>query len=373
MGETRSSRRRRSSPGPRRGARLRLRLLGAALLGVLAVVAVAALLLRPEPVPVAGQGAESGAAGRGGAAPLAMLIDGAYGARFAGEMAAFRNGYFPPGTTLQADPGDADFVAKVARQNAVGVTSAVKFLEAAWRGVPVVAFAGSLLDTPVRVFAPAAADLRRPEDLVGKRIGYRTGDADGVMVVDAMFAQLGLPRSRITLVPLEDPFAALQAGTVDAVISEAGRQPLPPARPISSPSPIIPPLHLPPQTYFASAALVRERPQAILGMLEALIKGWRFVYADETRSVPMLTGFDPGRLAPDRVAFELQQQRSLVLPTGGRIGEYDESRWRTLRDILLFAKRGEETVPLAQIVNYQFLREAYRQNPDGGRSGRTED
>lgn len=246
MGETRSSRRRRSSTGPRRGARLRL--VGAALLGVLAVVAVAVVLLRPETVPVAEQVAESGAAGRGGAAPLAMLIDGAYGARFAGEMAAFRNGYFAPGVMLQAEPGDADFVAKVARQNAVGVTSAVKFLEAAWRGVPVVAFAGSLLDTPVRVFAPAAADLRRPADLVGKRLGYRTGDADGVMVVDAMLAQLGLPRSRITMVAADDPFAALQAGTVDAVISEAGQQPLPPARPISSLSPIIPPLHLPPKS-----------------------------------------------------------------------------------------------------------------------------
>lgn len=108
-------------------------------------------------------------------------------------------------------------------------------------------------------------------------------------------------------------------------------------------------------------------------MLEALIRGWRFVYSDEALSVAMLTGFDPGRLEPDRVAFELRQQRSLVLPTGGRIGEYDESRWRTLRDILLFAKRGEETVPLSQVVNYQFLREAYRQTPDGGRSGRVED
>jgi hypothetical protein len=44
----------------------------------------------------------------------------------------------------------------------------------------------------------------------------------------------------------------------------------------------------------------------------------------------------------------------------GRIADYDESRWRTLSDILIFAKLGEETVSLAQSVNYQLLRDAYR-------------
>ncbi len=54
----------------------------------------------------------------------------------------------------------------------------------------------------------------------------------------------------------------------------------------------------------------------------------------------------PGQAKPRAAKFELQQQRPLALPTGGRIGDYDESRWRTLRDILLFAKLGKEDVPL---------------------------
>jgi hypothetical protein len=94
-----------------------------------------------------------------------------------------------------------------------------------------------------------------------------------------------------------------------------------------------------------------------------------FAYGDYARSVPLLVSYDPERLSPDRVKFELQQQRRLVVPTGVRIADYDESRWRALRDILIFAKLGEETVPLAQSVNYQYLRDVYRRSPDTAAQG----
>ena len=104
----------------------------------------------------------------------------------------------------------------------------------------------------------------------------------------------------------------------------------------------------------------------IADVLQGLIRGWQFAYSDYAQSVPILARADPVRLNSERMRFELQQQRALVLPTGGRIADYDESRWRTIRDILIFAKLGEEEVPLAQIVNYQFLRDVYRRSPDIG-------
>ncbi|MGY4593276.1 ABC-type nitrate/sulfonate/bicarbonate transport system substrate-binding protein [Bradyrhizobium sp. GM22.5] len=121
--------------------------------------------------------------------------------------------------------------------------------------------------------------------------------------------------------------------------------------------------------YFASNDLIHDRPSIITDVLQGLIRGWQFVYSDYARSVPVLAGLAPERLGPDRLKAELQQQRSLILPTGGRIADYDESRWRTLRDILMFAKLGEEEVPLAQVVNYQFVRDVYRRSPDLGAPG----
>ncbi|RZN05373.1 nitrate ABC transporter substrate-binding protein [Bradyrhizobium genosp. SA-3] len=323
------------------------------------MVGIALLVLRPDRAPMRAPTASRAAA-------VKLLLDGPYGARFAGELAASRQGYFSSRIEVSAQPEDPDFVQTIARQHAIGVTSGQKFLLASWRGVPVTAFAASFLDTSVAIFALEASGLRRPADLVGKRVGYRRA-SEGDVVFDAMMAQLGLPRSQITKVPGRDSFEALRAGEVDAIITAIDEQADPSSSAFVKLNVIKPQdygIHVPGLVYFASNGLVHEQPSMIADILQGLIRGWQFTYADYARSVPVLAGAGPTRLSSERLKFELQQQRPLVLPTGGRIGDYDESRWRTLRDILIFAKLGEEDVPLAQTVNYQFLRDVYRRSPD---------
>jgi len=327
-------------------------------LAALALAGTVLLLLRPDAAPVRTSTAPTAAA-------VKLLLDGPYAARFAGELSASKQGYFSSRIELAGQP-DPDFVQTVARQHAIGVTSGQKFLLATWRGAPVTAFAASFLDTSVAIFTLEGSGLRRPVDLVGKRVGYRRA-SEGDVVFDAMMAQLGLPRSQITKVPDRDSFEALRAGEVDAVIAAIDEQPDPSSSAFVKLNVIKPQdygIHVPGLVYFASNALVHEQPSMIADVLQGVIRGWQFTYADYARSVPVLAGTGPARLPPERLTFELQQQRPLVLPTGGRIGDYDESRWRTLRDILLFAKLGEEDVPLAQTVNYQFLRDVYRRTPD---------
>lgn len=328
-------------------------------LAAVALAGTVLLILRPERAPPQAPTAPRVAA-------IKLLLDGQHGARFAGELAASRQGYFSSRIELTAQPEDPDFVQTIARQHAIGVTSGQKFLLATWRGTPVTAFAASFLDTSVAIFTLEASGLRRPVDLVRKRVGYRRA-SEGDVVFDAMMAQLGLPRSQITKVPDRDSFEALRAGEVDAIIAAIDKQP-DPSRSTFVKLNVIKPqdygIHVPGQVYFASNDLIHDQPSVIADVLQGLIRGWQFVYADYARSVPVLAGAGSAKLNSERLKFELQQQRPLVLPTGGRIGDYDESRWRTLRDILLFAKLGEEDVPLAQTVNYQFLRDVYRRSPD---------
>lgn len=328
-------------------------------LAAVALAGTVLLILRPERAPPQAPTAPRAAA-------IKLFLDGQYGARFAGELAASRQGYFSSRIELAAQPQDLEFVQTIARQHAIGVTSGQKFLLATWRGIPVTAFAASFLDTSVAIFTLEASGLRRPADLVGKRVGYRRA-SEGDVVFDAMMAQLGLPRSQITKVPDRDSFEALRAGEVDAVIAAIDKQPDPSSSTFVKLNVIKPQdygIHVPGLVYFASNDLIHDQPSVIAEVLQGLIRGWQFVYADYARSVPVLVGAGPASLNPERLKFELQQQRPRVLPTGGRIGDYDESRWRTLRDILLFAKLGEEDVPLAQTVNYQFLRDVYRRSPD---------
>ncbi|OSI68985.1 nitrate ABC transporter substrate-binding protein [Bradyrhizobium canariense] len=322
------------------------------------MVGTVLLLIRPDAAPVRAPMTSEPVA-------VKLLLDGAYGARFAGELAASKQGYFSSRIELAAQP-DLDFVQTIAHQHAIGVTSGQKFLLASWRGVPVTAFAASFLDTSVAIFTLESSGLRRPIDLIGKRVGYRRA-SEGEVVFDAMMAQLRLPRSQITKVPDRDSFDALRAGEADAIIAAIDEQP-DPSSPTFAKLNVIKPqdygIHVPGQVYFASNDLIHDQPSVIADVLQGLIRGWQFAYGDYARSVPVLAGAGPARLNSERLRFELQQQRPLVLPTGGRIGDYDESRWRTLRDILLFAKLGEEDVPLAKTVNYQFLRDVYRRSPD---------
>jgi ABC-type nitrate/sulfonate/bicarbonate transport system substrate-binding protein len=344
----------------RRSRRRGYRQVGSIVLATAVATCALILALRPEQRPVVGT--------REPPAQLPLLLDGPFGAQFAGEMIAQKNGLFAPNVTLRADPNDGEFVATVAREHAIGVTSGHKFLLAAWRGVPVTAFAASLLDTSTVILSLENSGLRRPADLVGKRIGYRKGSG-GEAIFDAMMAQLALPRSRIAKVPDRDNLDALRNGEVDAIIAAAGQEPAPSDAGYVRVNVIKPQeyaIHVPGMVYFASSDLVRDRPSAIARVLEGLIKGWRFVYSDYGRSVPVLVSYDAEKLTPERVRFELEQQRDLVLPMGGRIADYDESRWKTLRDVLIFAKLGEDGMPLAQAVDYQFLRDVYRRSPDPG-------
>ncbi|WP_312015623.1 ABC transporter substrate-binding protein [Bradyrhizobium liaoningense] len=327
-------------------------------LAAVAMLGAAIIVLRPDSAPHR----------QAAAVPVqaSVLLDGPHGSRFAGELAASKQGFFATPITFHPHPNDPTFVETVAREHAIGVTSGQKFLLATWRGVPVTAFGASFLDTSIGIFTLESSGLRRPADLIGRRVGYQKG-AEGDVVFDAMMAQLGLPRSQITKLADRDSFDALRAGEVDAIIAAINDQPNPSGPGYVRLNVIKPQeygIHVPGLVYFASNDLIRDRPSIIADVLQGLIRGWQFVYTDYARSVPVLVGLDPGKLKSERLRFELEQQRSLVLPIGGRIADYDESRWRTLRDILIFANLGEEEVPLAQTVNYQFLRDAYRRSPD---------
>ncbi|MGY3361266.1 hypothetical protein ACVWZK_007929 [Bradyrhizobium sp. GM0.4] len=58
-------------------------------------------------------------------AAVKLLLDGPYGARFGGELAASRQGYFSSRIEVAAQP-DPNFVETIARQHAIGVTRAAK-------------------------------------------------------------------------------------------------------------------------------------------------------------------------------------------------------------------------------------------------------
>lgn len=348
------------------------RWLAAALLLLAACLVTAGLIWTALPAPDGGIDSRRAAAQSAAVTPL--YLDGAFGPPFAGEMIAQARGLFAAEGArigLQPLPADAALFERVVADRAIGVTTGHKFLLASWQGKPVTAFAASFLDTAASIVAPERSGIRAPRDLLGKRLGYRSG-AEEVIVYDAMMAQLGLPRSSVRLMAGADLFGALRRGELDAVITsrrELSGQTGDSTEKFTVIKPQDYGIHIPGLVYFASSDLVRDRPSVIRRALQAIIRGWQEVYSDPEAAAAVVAGFEPGRLSAAVVRTALDQQRDLVRPVGMRIAEYDQSRWNTLRDILLFAKLGTETVALPAAITYDFLRDVYRRSPELDSSG----
>jgi ABC-type nitrate/sulfonate/bicarbonate transport system substrate-binding protein len=290
----------------------------------------------------------------------------ALGPAFAGEMVAARAGLFEREglhiDLLAGSDANDPISAVVAGSATFGVTRADSFLLARGKGSPIVTFAASSIESAAVFYALKTPGLRTPADFVGRRIGRREGD-DTAIVYSALVARLGLPSSRISVVPVGADLAMLLLGNVDVWPGHVGMEDYALSRQSANYTLIDPAsygIHLPGTVYFASERTLAERPQLVQHFLKGVIAGWELAYADYASSVPMIAAFDTERLTPDYIRFVLDRQREYLRPIAVRFGEFNDTQWRSLQSILLAQRLLERDVDLPKAVTYDFLRDTYR-------------
>jgi ABC-type nitrate/sulfonate/bicarbonate transport system substrate-binding protein len=314
--------------------------------------------------------ARQGLQSPGRAAPAAsaasLRLMSAFGPAFAGEMLATQAGLFEREglhLELRAGAGAGEPIGSViAGSDTFGVTRADSFLLARQKGAPIVAFAAGYIKSPAVFYVLKKSGLRTPADFVGHRVGRRAGD-DTAIVYNAMIAKLGLPRSRISEIPVEADLAMLLRGDVDVWPGHVGEEDYALTRQGADHIIINPAsygVHLPGTVYFAGERTIAERPQLVQRFLKGVIAGWELAHADYANSVPMIAAFDAERLTPDNIRFVLDRQREYTRPTAVRYGEFNDAQWRSLQDILLAQRLIERSADLPKAVSYDFLRDAYR-------------
>lgn len=264
---------------------------------------------------------------------------------------------------VEINPSDAeaDAIGPVTSgADTIGLVGADTFLTARQKGTSIVAFAGSYLESPVVFYVREKSGIRTPRDFEGKRVGYRPG-GQAAMIYDALMAKFEIPRNRMQEVAVgSDPVALINGGvdvwpaSIDLAYTLRQRN-----FEYSILVPINFGIHVPGTVYFATEKTLRDNPALIRRFLRALIAAWELVYANTEMSIPLIASFDP-RLTPDRVRFDLDQQREYVRPLAMRFAEFNKGQWRSLQDILLRQKLLAESVDLSTAVTYDFLREAYR-------------
>ena len=255
---------------------------------------------------------------------------------------------------------DAQAVAAVAAGDGeVGLVAAESFLRARASGVAVISFAAGLIESQVRFFALAAAGIRTPLDLVGKRVAYAP-NGESATLYEAMLARLAIPRSRLTEIETVSGAAALLDGVVDlAPLDEAGEWRLieKGAR-YTTLDPADFGVHMLDQVYFASEASVRDDRDRLDGFLKALIAGWERTYDDRVASAIEIAR-TLGQ-TPARVQASLGRLRQLLRPMAARYGEFEREQWRQTEDLLVARQVLVAPLDLSATVDFALLREAYR-------------
>jgi ABC-type nitrate/sulfonate/bicarbonate transport system substrate-binding protein len=244
-----------------------------------------------------------------------------------------------------------------------GLTRADTFLLARAKGAKIVAFAAGYTDSPIVFYALKQSGIRAPQDFAGRRIGYRAGD-DSALVYDALVAQLGLPQSAITQVPVAGDVSALLRGDVDVWPGHVGIDDYALHEKDIDYNAINPAnygVHLMGSVFFASEQTIARHPELVRRFVNGMIAGWSKVYGEALTSVPMIVSYET-QLTPEYVRFALDRQSEYVRSLAVRFGEFTDDQWRSLQTLLISERRLDGTVDLRAAVNYEFLRDAYRKS-----------
>ena len=297
---------------------------------------------------------------------ISLRLNEPLGSQYAGEMVAARSGLFErEGLHLELKPGgiEADPITLVSSgADTFGVARGDAFLVARAKGAPIVAFAAGYLESPVVFYALEQSKIHVPQDFIGRRVTRQAGQ-DTATIYDAMLANLQISRSQMREVSKGTDIAALLNGDLDVWPGHVGKESYV-LQQKGVPYTVVYPsnygIHVPGTVYFTSEKNIRDHPSLVQKFLRAIIAGWTLTYVDYSKSVPLISAFDEKTLTPERVLFELKEQRDFVFPLGRRFTEFDDRQWKPLRNMLINERLVDDSIDMSKAVTYDFLREAYR-------------
>ncbi|HYD25206.1 MAG TPA: ABC transporter substrate-binding protein [Croceibacterium sp.] len=150
-------------------------------------------------------------------------------AQFAGVYVAEDQGFYEDaGLDVSVSPGGIEYPSikmVAAGTDDIGLTSADQILIAREKGIPVVALAAMYQKSPVVLFSLKSSGITRPEDLRGKRIGFKYGDNTEVPL-RALLRRFGIGPGDYEEVAVGYDATLLINGTVDVLPGFAMNEPL---------------------------------------------------------------------------------------------------------------------------------------------------
>jgi len=293
-----------------------------------------------------------------------------YDPGFAGEMIAARDSLFAKrGITVDIRPGgfEADPITLVASgSDDIGVTGADNFLFARDKGVPIVAFAAGYIQTPVAYYVLDGTPIQKPQQFVGKRVGYQSGQDTGT-IYEALLRTLNIKRENVREVPVKYDLSPLLTHQVDVWPGYRATQAYTLEQQHLKFHMILPEtygLHFLGTVYFATEKTIRDRPAIIQAFVDGLIDGWQFTYDHSDSAISAISAFDSTALRPALVASNLRRQHDSIVPPGRRYCEFTPKDWETTSATLTDLGMLKHQPDLTTAVEYRFLAKRYGATPE---------
>jgi len=264
--------------------------------------------------------------------------------QYAPFYVAIESGFFQEaGIELEFDYSfETDGVKLVgAEELPFSLVSGEQVLLARAQGLPVVYVMAWWQDYPVAVAAPADSGIQTPQDLAGRRIGIPGLFGASYVGYRALLHAAGLPENAATLDSIGfNQVEALAAGREEAVVVYANNEPLQleargvPVNLIR----VADYVQLASNGLLSNEAALRERPELVRDMVQAILRGVAQAIADPQAAFEICKKYVEGLGALPPEEQDLQRAvlaASIEFWRSDRPGYSDPAAWENMHALLL--------------------------------------
>lgn len=202
---------------------------------------------------------------------------------------------------------------------------------------PLVAISAILQTSPYGVLSKPKSNIRRPADLVGKRI--RVGSDQGWNIFKAIMLKEGISIQNTSVMPRTKDSEELLSDTVDAVISYYTSQP-PRLRALGLNPAIMRPIDYGVDFYgdviFASKEYADNHPEIVEAFNRANQKGWEYALSHKEEMAEYLLKLPEvasRNFTKKGLLEEADELEKLILPKFVEIGHMNTGRWQNMLSI----------------------------------------
>jgi ABC-type nitrate/sulfonate/bicarbonate transport system substrate-binding protein len=325
-----------------------------------------------------------GTAGDGGFGEISMQYSWIKNEEFAGEYYATENGYYTEGGVSEVlgisgpDTGVAKLLSgtvQVALSDAASIGAAI-----AEQDAPLKIIGATFQKNPFTILSlKAGADIKTPQDLIGKKIGVQDSNAS---VFAAILNANGIDPSQVTVVPVDFDPTPLMNGDVDgfmayltneAITVELSGYPVTNLAYAENGVPYVA------ETFTVTDQYLEENRDLLKAFLIAEIKGWTQVFKQSTESTVDLIikyydeaasgnsdGLEAtfGALDPDKTGVALEAQKLLIsTPDTEANGLFTITDALMEQTIESLAAAGWD-VSVEDLFDTSIIDEIYEENPE---------